>query len=134
MAETIFNLTTDKSVDEAVQAIGEALSQHELAVLWDLDLNEKLRAKGLEPETPFRILEVCSASRAKAALHQNPQVGYFLPCKIVVYQDPASKKTTVGYPKPEVLLGLVGDHHLDSLAQEVESLMQQAIRDAIGKK
>lgn len=131
MSDLMYQVTTAKSVDEAVQAVGEALTNHQFSVLWDLDINEKLVAKGLEPEPAFRILEVCSAPRAKQALSTNQRVGYFLPCKIVVFADQESGKTTVGYARPAALMGLLGDARLEPLAQEVEALMKKAVDQAV---
>lgn len=130
MSELMYQVTTKKSVDEAVEAVGMALKNHQFGVLWDLDINAKLTEKGLEPEPPFRILEVCSAPRAKQALSTNQQVGYFLPCKILVYRDRASDTVRIGYAKPAALMGLLGDARLDGLAQEVDQLLKQAVDEA----
>ncbi len=132
MPEWMYQVPTAKSVDEAVAAVGAALKDHQFSVLWDLDINQKLSEKGIEPEPPFRILEVCSAPRAKKALHTTQQVGYFLPCKIVVYEDRESHQTMIGFPKPEVLMGLVGESALEPLANEVGQLMREAITQAAG--
>ncbi|MFP7253002.1 DUF302 domain-containing protein [Terribacillus goriensis] len=35
----------------------------------------------------FRVLEVCDPFDAQRVLQQNQLVGYFLPCKIVVYES-----------------------------------------------
>lgn len=126
----MYQVSTSKSIDAAVEAVGESLKRHQFGVLWDLDINQKLVEKGLEPEPQFRILEVCSAPRAKEALATNQQVGYFLPCKILVYADRASGKTTIGYAKPAALMGLLQDTRLDGVAQEVDALLRSAVDEA----
>ncbi|NMP21919.1 DUF302 domain-containing protein [Sulfobacillus harzensis] len=130
MSELMYQVPTKKSVDEAVQAVGHSLKNHQFGVLWDLDINEKLTEKGLEPEPSFRILEVCSAPRAKKALSTNQTVGYFLPCKVLVYQDRESGETRIGYAKPDALMGLLGDNRLNELAIEVDQLLKQAVDEA----
>lgn len=128
--ETLFyQVHTPKSVDEAVEAVGRSLKAHQFGVLWDLDINRKLTEQGLVPEPAFRILEVCSAPRAKEALSTNQTVGYFLPCKVVVYQN-AAGQTQIGYARPAVLMSLLGDARLDQLADEVDSLLRQAVDEA----
>ncbi len=130
MSELMYQVTTKKSVDEAVEAVGAALKNHQFGVLWDLDINTKLTEKGIAPEPPFRILEVCSAPRAKQALTTNQAVGYFLPCKVLVYKDRASDTTRIGYAKPAALMGLLGDTRLDELARDVDHLLKQAVDEA----
>ncbi len=131
--DTLFySVKTDKSVEDAVKAVSDALSHHQFGVLWALDINQKLVEKGLEAEPPFHILEVCSAPRAKEALTANQQVGYFLPCKIVVYRDRDSDTTVVGFPKPDVLIGLLKEPRLEGLAREVSELLAKAVDEAVG--
>jgi uncharacterized protein (DUF302 family) len=116
-----------KTVEEAVAAIKTALSHHQFGVLWDLDINEKLVEKGIEPEPAYRILEVCSAPRAKQALAVDQKAGYFLPCKVVVYEDRKTHAVTVGFVKPRVLMGLSHIAQLEPLADEVHQLLQAAV-------
>ena len=84
MNEMIYAVPTGKSVDQAARDVESALAQRKFSVLWSLDVNDKLREKGLDLQRRFRILEVCSAPRAKEALETNPLVTFFLPCKVVV--------------------------------------------------
>ncbi len=130
MSELMYQVSTQKSVDEAVDAVGQLLKKYQFGVLWDLDINEKLTEKGLDPEPAFRILEVCSAPRAKKALSTNQIAGYFLPCKVLVYQDRQSGKTHIGYAKPDELIELLGDDRLNELAVEVNQLLKQAVDEA----
>lgn len=125
-----FAVTTDKSVDAAAEAVSAALAARGFGVLWRLDVNEKLREKGLNLQGQFRILEVCSPPRAKEALEGNPLVGYFLPCKVVTYERDGH--TEIGMPKPTALIGLLGDDRLHGLAEDVERAMVEAVKQAAG--
>ncbi len=122
--------TTTKGVDEAARAVEQALAQRKFSVLWALDVNDKLREKGLYLQGRFRILEVCSAPRAKEALETNPSVVHFLPCKVTVYERDGH--TEIGLPLPTGLIGLVGDERLRALATEVEATLVEAVREAAG--
>jgi uncharacterized protein (DUF302 family) len=130
MTDTRYTLTTAKSVDQAAQDVEAALAKRKFSVLWALDVNEKLREKGLELRGRFRILEVCSAPRAKEALEGNPLVAYFLPCKVVVYERDG--RTEIGLPRPSALMAMIGDESLAPLAAEVEGTMIEAAREAAG--
>ena len=128
MSDTRFTLTTAKTVDEAAQAVEAALAERRFSVLWALDVNDKLQEKGLDLKGRFRILEVCSAPRAKQAIEANPLVGYFLPCKVVVYERDG--RTEIGLPRPTALIGMLGDDGLRPLAEEVEQVLVEAVRAA----
>jgi uncharacterized protein (DUF302 family) len=127
-----FAVTTEKSVAEAVEAVQAAVVPYQFGVLWHLDINQTLQAKGQEPVAPFHVLEVCSAPRARRALTLQQSTGYFLPCKIVVYQEDATGQTVIGLQRPQVLVDLTDNPPaaLQELAQEVEASLMAAIRKA----
>ncbi|WAH36438.1 DUF302 domain-containing protein [Alicyclobacillus dauci] len=124
-----YSVSTNKTVDEAVQALEESLKNHKFGVLWQMDIPEKLREKGVEFDTPYRIMEVCNPHEAKKVLSQNRLVGYFLPCKVVVYQD-NDGSTKIGLPRPTVLMQVINDATLEDIAQGVEESLKQAIDEA----
>jgi uncharacterized protein (DUF302 family) len=129
----LVSVPTAKSLDDAITATEAALQARKFSVLYHLDINEKLVEKGLPPVPPFHILEVCSAPRAREALSLNQEVGYFLPCKVVVYEDAASHRTIIGLEPPSLIPELLQDPALDSLAHEVEDLLHAAILEAAGE-
>lgn len=114
-----YTVTTSKSVDEAVALLEENLKEEQFGVLWNFDLTAKLQEKGQDFETPYRILEVCNPKEANTVLSENLMVGYFLPCKIVVYQD--GENTKIGMPKPSSLIGMAEDDgKLTAVAEDIE--------------
>lgn len=130
MSASHYTVPTSKTVESALAAVEQALARRQFAVLWHLDINAKLVEKGLEPGPAFHVLEVCSAPRAKAALATTQQVGYFLPCKVVVYSDQATGATRIGLQRPQLMVELVGDPALQPLAEEVEGLLIGAVNEA----
>ncbi len=120
---------TPKALDQAVRDVEAALAKRRFSVLWALDVNETLAGKGLAlRDGQFRILEVCSAPRAKEALDTNPLVANFLPCKVTLRTCDGG--TEIGLPLPTALIGLLGDARLRPLAEEVERAMLEAIDEA----
>ncbi|WP_029422753.1 DUF302 domain-containing protein [Alicyclobacillus macrosporangiidus] len=131
MAEDFhYSKRTSKSVDEAVQALEEALKEQKFGVLWQMDIPSKLKEKGVDFDKPYRVLEICNPHEAKQALSQNPMVGYFLPCKVVVYEDHG--ETVIGLPRPTTLMGVIGDDGLMETAQRVETALRAAVEKAAG--
>ncbi|MCL6442653.1 MAG: DUF302 domain-containing protein [Alicyclobacillus sp.] len=123
-----YSVVTEKSVDEAVKSLEESLKANKFGVLWQLDLPAKLHEKGVELDMQYRVLEVCNPHEAKRVLTQNPLVGYFLPCKVVVYESEG--QTHIGLPKPTALMNVLGDQALLDIAQGVEATLKKAIDEA----
>lgn len=123
-----YSVLTEKTVDEAVQSLEETLQANKFGVLWQLDLPAKLHEKGVELDMQYRVLEVCNPHDAKRVLTQNPLVGYFLPCKVVVYQ--LEGKTHIGLPKPTALMNVLEDPALLEIAKAVEATLKKAVDDA----
>lgn len=126
--DVFYRVQTNKSFEKAIEDLKESLSNHKFGVLWELNFKEKLKEKGLDFDKNFKILEVCNPVQAKKVLEENIEVGYFLPCKIVVYED--SGFVFIGMPKPTELIGMIKDNNLISIALEVESELKSAIDDA----
>lgn len=123
----MFNYTveTNKTIDEAVQALEHTLQEEKFGILWQFDVKEKLQEKGVDFSDSYRILEVCNPHEAKRVLTQNKLVGYFLPCKIVVYVD--GDTTKIGLPKPTSLIDMVNDPALKQIAEDVEKRLISCI-------
>lgn len=120
-----YTVETAKSMEEAISALEQHLQEEKFGVLWQFNIQDKLREKGLDFDRPFCVLEVCNPHDAQEILNRNLMVGYLLPCKIVVYEDEG--KTKVGLPKPTALMNLVGDEGLLEKAKDVEQRLIQCL-------
>ena len=63
-------------------------------------------------------------------LSANELVGYFLPFKIVIYQDKQGK-TNIGMPKPSTLIEMVEDESLQEIASDIEKRLIACINKSI---
>jgi len=124
-----YTVQTDKTVDEAVKSLEESLNRRKFGILWSLDIPATLQSKGVDYTKAYRVLEVCNPVKAKEILTETDVVGYFLPCKIAVYDDNGTTK--IGLPKPTVLMELVNNPSLRPIAEEVEKSLIEAVNEAI---
>lgn len=113
-----YTVETSKSRDEAVQALEENLKAEKFGVLWNFDLTATLQEKGTDFHTPYTILEVCNPQEANQVLSKDLMVGYFLPCKIVVYEE--NDATKIGMPKPSALIDMVENESVKEIAVDIE--------------
>lgn len=124
-----YELNTNKPFDEAVTSIIKSLEEQKFGVLWKLNFKDKLKEKGIDFDSNFMILEVCNPHKAKEVLTSHLDVGYFLPCKIVVYEEANGVK--IGMMNPETLIGMLGYDDLKNTAKEVQDIMVTAINNAV---
>lgn len=122
-----YTVVTDKNVNEAIQSLEDSLKKEGFGVLWKFDIKEKLQEKGLEFDKEFKVLEVCNPQEAQRVLNENEMAGYFLPCKIVVYQS--NGETKMGMPRPTSLISLLNDEKLKQFAKDIEDRLINCINN-----
>ncbi|MFF2458957.1 DUF302 domain-containing protein [Peribacillus simplex] len=113
-----YTVETNQSIEESMAVLEEKLKEEKFGVLWHFDIKETLQNKGFEFDQPYHVLEVCNPKEAQRVLSENQMVGYFLPCKIVVYED--GGKTKIGMPRPTSLIEMVSDSSIKGFAQDIE--------------
>ncbi|WML50634.1 DUF302 domain-containing protein [Neobacillus sp. PS3-34] len=116
-----YTVSTTKKIDEAIISLEKNLKEVKFGVLWTLDLQGKLQEKGVAYNQPYYILEVCNPQEAAKILNINELAGYFLPCKITVYESEGTTK--IGLAKPSLLVSMIDDNELKSIAEEIESTL-----------
>lgn len=117
-----YTVETSKPIDEAISSIEQNLKENKFGIIWQLDLTGTLQKKGVTSYTkPYHILEVCNPIEAARVIGYNPLVGYFLPCKITVYESEGTTK--IGLPKPTAMIGLLNDPELASIAEDIEAVL-----------
>lgn len=117
-----YTVTTNKTVEETIDSLEQNLKENKFGILWQLDIPAKLQEKGVSSFTkPFRVLEVCNPHEAGKVLNINELVGYFLPCKITVYES--NGETKIGLPKPTALVGMMDNEELKEIAKNIEATL-----------
>lgn len=120
-----YTVETAKSPEQTIADLQENLKDEKFGILWQLDMKEKLNEKGVDFDQTYHILEVCNPVEAKKVLSENSLVGYFLPCKIVVYDEEGTTK--IGLPKPTALIGFLDNEALMGIAEDIEKRLIVAI-------
>ena len=125
----VYEKSTNKSLTEAISSLESNLKESGFGILWQLNFKDKLQEKGLEFKDDFVVLEVCNPKQAKEVLEENIQIGYVLPCKMVVRRE--GDKTYIGMTSPEVLIGLFEGSDLKEVAKKVEEALQNSIEASL---
>lgn len=120
------SVESSKSFDEVATDLEKVISEHGFRVLAVHDVQETLKEKGLEV-APTRIIELCNAKFAHAAMQKDVNVTLFMPCKIVVRSD--NGKTIMTLARPSMIAQMLPEAGLDQLAGGVEEIMKQMMDD-----
>jgi len=103
--------------DEVVAKAKGALKDEGFGVLCEIDVQAALRDKlGLE-RGRYLIIGACNPPLAWQALQAEPDLGVFLPCNVVVYED--GDAVQVRGVDPRSMLGAIENPVLDAIAGEV---------------
>ncbi|WP_058308025.1 DUF302 domain-containing protein [Gracilibacillus massiliensis] len=124
-----YTVTSKRNMDQTIQSLEDRLTEEKFGVLWEFDIKEKLQSKDIDFDQDYIVLEVCNPKEASRVLKKNQLVGYFLPCKIVVYDD--NGKIKIGLPKPSVMIDLVEDEELKDIALDIEKRLISAIDQSL---
>jgi uncharacterized protein (DUF302 family) len=126
-----YTVETTNSINETITRLEKNLAEEQFGILWQFDVKAKLLEKGLNFEDEYQVLEVCNPKEAERVLSQNKMIGYFLPCKIVVFADKG--KTKLGMPKPSFLINSVADNdkELMEMALDIEKRLVACIDKSI---
>lgn len=124
----IYKVESKKSLINAVNDLKDSLSEYKFGVLWELDFKEKLKEKGVDINHDIIILEVCNPKRAKNLIEKNVEVAFFLPCKVVVYEQ--NNTVFMGMINPIELINYLEDSRLIDEAKAVGNDIQKALHQA----
>jgi uncharacterized protein (DUF302 family) len=75
------------------------------------------------------VLEVCNPQEAQKVLTENELAGYFLPCKIVVYESKG--QTKIGMPKPTALINILNNDSMQQFAKDIEERLIHCIDKSV---
>ncbi len=120
---------SSQSYEETLEKLKQAITDNSFGVLYEVNLKDKIEGKGFDFVSNFTVLDVCNPKLAKDVLDEQIEVGYFLPCKVVVYEKEGG--VYAGLLKPTVLIDMVDNDSLHDAAVEVEEILTKAVKAAV---
>ena len=126
--KAIYKVKTEKSLADAVKDVKMKLAENGFGTLFELNFKDKVKEKGFEISDNFILLEVCNPSIASGILQENIEVGFILPCKVVVYEKEGVNY--IGLIKPTALVKLV-DRSFKDMAKQVEMDLLTSINESV---
>jgi uncharacterized protein (DUF302 family) len=122
--------STPKSIQTVIQDLTAAVEKHQFGLLYEHNLRQTMRRKGVEFPHPCRVLEICNPHHAASILNEDIRVIMALPCRIGVWEE--NGQTMVGTMLPTQMLQVFGDSPtMAETADQVEDAMLAIIAEAI---
>jgi uncharacterized protein (DUF302 family) len=117
--------TVSLSFDQAIEKVTEELKKEGFGVLTTIDMKETLKKK-IDVDIPrYTILGACNPQFANKTLQIEKEIGLFLPCNVLVYEQ--NGLVTVSAFDPVVIDKIVSNPALRSLSEEVRQKLQRVI-------
>jgi len=114
------------TMEEAEEAMTNALKGMGFGILTRIDVAETLKKKIDVSREPYVILGACNPKLANQALQLEPELGLMLPCNVIVYKNDTGK-TMVSIIDPEAMVGMIDNPNLECLVSEAKPLLAQAL-------
>jgi uncharacterized protein (DUF302 family) len=125
----LIKLSIDKSVNEAADALREAVLANNFGVMQVHNLKETMAKKGVAFSHECLIFEVCQPQQAKKVLDRNMSISTALPCRISIYEE--GGKTFIATLRPTRLLSMFDASQLEAVAQEVEDTIAKIMQETV---
>ena len=94
-----YERTIEKSAETTFGELHRILKEKDWLILSYVDVKEIFKKMNKEIE-PYYILDVCYPKAALELITENPDIGAFIPCKLVLMQN--GNKTRVLMPRPSI--------------------------------
>jgi uncharacterized protein (DUF302 family) len=120
-------IESSKTFDDTMNAIERKASEKGFRVLHTHDVAVTLAEEGFR-RGPLKIIEICNARHANAALEKEVEFSLILPCLISVYEQQG--KTFVSALLPSRITAFFPGARMESIASEVEETVLAIIKEA----
>ncbi len=127
MAIHAFGIATRVKIpfQQAVEKAKAALKEEGFGVLTTIDVQANVKEKlGLD-RSPYLILGACNPLMAHKALEAEPELGLFMPCNVIVYED--GDEVVVSALNPAAALSMASVPGLDELGAQGSAHLQRVI-------
>lgn len=113
--------------EEACQRTIEELQKEGFGILTEIDVKETLKKKLNKNFPKYKILGACNPLFAYNALQEEKEIGVFLPCNVIVFEE--NEKVYVSGVLPTATMSMIQNEKLEKIAEKVEEKIKKAISE-----
>ena len=120
------NKTLQRTFEEAIEQVTEALKTEGFGVLTEIDVKATLKKKLDVDFHKYRILGACNPPFAHKALQAEDKIGLMLPCNVIV-QETDEGSIEVAAIDPIASMQAIDNPKLIDIAKQVQQKMKNVI-------
>jgi len=120
-----FNKEVNMSFDEVIEKITKELKNEGFGILSRIDVDEKFKEKLGIDFKKYVILGTCNPKYAHKAILAEENIGLFLPCNVIIYEN--KNKTSISIVKPKVMMEMIDNSNLKEIANIIELKLKHVI-------
>ncbi len=113
------------SFSDTIQKTKEALTANGFGILTDIDVAATLKNKLDVTYEPYLILGVCNPALAYKSLQAEKEIGLFLPCNVIIYEQEGN--VFISVIRPTIAMGMIENETLATVAAQAEKKLLSAI-------
>ena len=110
---------------EAERQVRAALQKEGFGILTEADIQAAFQEKLERAFRPYKIRGACNPALAYEALSSELEIGAFLPCNVILYEEDG--EVVVSAMDPEAVLSLVSRAEVEEIAGEVRGRLERAL-------
>ncbi len=118
--------TLNRSFDDSVEAVTEALQKEGFGVLSDIDVKATMKKKLDVDFRNYRILGACNPPFAHKALEAEDKIGTLLPCNVIV-QEREPGTVEIAAVDPVSSMEAVSNENIRPIADEIRRKLERVI-------
>ena len=111
--------------DEVVTRTKAELKKEGFGIMSEIDVKKTVKEKLGADFDNYIILGACNPPFAYKALQAERDIGLFMPCNVIVYEDKG--KVFAAAIKPTLAMGMTGNQSLAGIAVEVENKLKKVV-------
>lgn len=119
----------DLPYEAAIDRVTSALKAEGFGVLTQIDVKTTLKQKLAVDFRRYIILGACNPSLAYKALTTELEIGLFLPCNVIVYEDDPGDGSVVSIIDPIVMLSADINPGLGPVGEEAAARLRRVLAD-----
>jgi uncharacterized protein (DUF302 family) len=124
--DMFFSKKVKGTMEEVNQKVVDALKAEKFGVITEVDMSGTLKEKLNVDIQPYKILGVCNPGYAYEALQAEPNIGVFLPCKVILKQVDEGTVEVVSI-NPKSMMEILHNDKLDETANAVGEKLENVI-------
>jgi uncharacterized protein (DUF302 family) len=117
----------DLPYEVAIEAAMAALQTEGFGVLTQIDVKATLKQKIDADFRRYIILGACNPNLAHRALTAETEIGLFLPCNVIVYEDEDGSGSVVSIIDPHAMFSAGASAELAPVADEAKTRLQRVL-------